>query len=108
MTSNLPLTEQYAIAANEWVDAEAAAMLLEDTKSSVLAEMMAEAQVNGAKSIAAAEQASKASTEWREHVIKIVEARKEANRCKVRLEYLRMRFQQDMSRQANERLEAKL
>lgn len=103
-----PLTEQYAIAAHEWVDAESAASLQEDLKSAVLAEMMADAMANGAKSIAAAEQAVKATPEWREHVTRIVEARKVANRCKVTLEYLRMKFQEEMSRAANERLEAKL
>jgi hypothetical protein len=106
--SQRTLLDQYAETAEAWVDAEAAASLLEDCKSAVLAERMAIAMDNGAKSIAAAEQAVKATVEWREHVTSIVEARKLANRYKVQLEYLRMRFQEWQSHEANNRLEAKL
>ena len=105
MSDNLPLTEQYAKAAHEWVDAEAAASLLEDTKSAVLAQKMAhysDIPINRS------EQYVKASPEWMEHVQKIVEARQEANRCKVRLEYIRMRFQEWQSQEANNRIEARL
>lgn len=104
-TDNLPLTEQYRRVANLWVDAEAAASLLEDTKSAVLAERMqehADLAYNRAESLV------KASPEWKQHVISIIEARKLANRYKVQLEYLRMCFQQYMSQEANHRLEAKL
>ena len=38
--SNQPISEQYRLAALEWVDLDAAARLLEDTKSIVLSEMM--------------------------------------------------------------------
>ena len=40
MTDNLPLSEQYRIVAKSWVDADAAANLLEETKSAVLSRMM--------------------------------------------------------------------
>ncbi len=108
MTSNLPISEQYAEAAAQWVDADAAADILETTKSAVLAEMMGRAMTDGAKSIAAAEQIVKATPEWRDHVIKIVEARREANHHKVTLEYLRMKFQEFMSQEANARIEVRL
>ena len=36
-----PISEEYRIVAKQWVDAEAAASLLEDTKSAVLAQKMA-------------------------------------------------------------------
>lgn len=105
MSDNLPLTEQYAKAAHEWVDAEAAASILEDTKSSVLADMMGKL---GDIAINRAEQQVKSSEEWRNHVISIVKARETANRCKVKLEYLRMRFQEWQSQEANNRIEARL
>ena len=105
MSYNLPLSEQYAIAAAQWGDAEAAASLLEDLKSAVLAEMMGK---QGDIAINRAEQQVKASPEWREHVQKIVEARQAANHCKVHLEWIRMRHQEWLSQEANNRIEAKL
>lgn len=108
MNSNLPLYEQFRIAALEWTDAEAAASLLEDTKSAVMSEMMGKAMAEGAKSIAAAEQAVKSTQEWRDHVTSIIEARQVANRAKVEVEYIKMRFQEHMSQEANARIEVRL
>lgn len=106
MSNNgLPLYEQYKIAALAWTDAEAAASLLEDCKSAVLAERM---QAHGDIAINRAENLVKASQEWKEHVTSIIEARKVANRCKVEVEYIKMRFQEFMSQEANNRIEAKL
>jgi hypothetical protein len=101
------ISDEYRIAAMDWVDAEAAASMLEDTKSSVLAEMMMPHLEDGC-AINRAEQQVKASPEWKTHVRSITEARKAANRCKVTLEYLKMRFQEWQSHEANNRLEAKL
>jgi len=103
--SNLPLTEQYRRVALAWVDAEAAASLLEDCKSSVLAERM---QEHADLPINRAEAKVKASQEWKDFIQQMVDARKEANRHKVHLDYLKMRFQEEMSQQANERIEARL
>jgi hypothetical protein len=107
MNNNLPLTEQYRIAADAWVDAEAAASLLEDCKSAVLAERM-QALLDEGMAVNRAEQAVKGSPEWKVHVTSIIEARRLANRCKVQVEYIKMRFQEYMSQEANNRLEAKL
>jgi hypothetical protein len=107
--SDLPLYEEYRLAALEWVDAEAAASLLEDCKSSFLAEMMGNLMDENPKmAVNRAEQEVKASTEWRDHVTSIIEARKTANRCKVQVDYIRMRHQEWISTEANNRLEAKL
>ena len=82
-----PLSEQYRIVARQWVDAESAAQLLEDTKSSVLAQKML---ALGDMAVNKAEMQIKASDDWMAHIKVIVEARKEANLKKVHLEYLRM------------------
>ena len=109
MSDNLPLYEQYRIAALEWVDAEAAASLLEDLKSSFLAEMMGNLMASEPKmAVNRAEQEVKGSGEWRDHVTSIIEARKLANRCKVRVEYIKMRHQEWISQEANNRTEARL
>lgn len=103
--SNLPLSEQYRVAAEEWIDADAAANLLEETKSAVLNRMMLD---KGEKAVNRAEMLVKASDEWRDHVTKIVEARKKASLLKVKVEYVRMKFHEWQSYEATRRAEMKL
>lgn len=103
--TNLPWSEQYRIVAKSWVDAEAAAALLEDTKSAVLAERML---ALGDMPVSRAEMAVKASQEWRGDLLAISTARQVANRLKVQLEYLRMKFSEWQSHEATKRTEARL
>lgn len=105
MDSNLPWSEQYRIVSKQWVDADAAATILEDTKSAVMAERvlaMGEMAINKAEALV------KASPEWRRHVEAIVNARRAANKLKVQLEYLRMKFSEWQSHEATKRTEARL
>lgn len=102
---NHPLSEQYRIAAKEWVDAEAAASLLEDTKSAVLAQKMT---ALGDMPVSRAEMQIKASPEWTDHISKMIAARKHANWLKVKLEYLRMRASEWQSAEASKRAEMRL
>lgn len=103
--SNQPISEQYRITAKEWVEADAAASLLEETKSAVLSQRMA---ALGAGPVSKAEMTVKASPEWEEHVTKMVDARKQANFLKVKLEWLRMKFSEVQSSEATKRAEMKL
>jgi hypothetical protein len=105
MSDNLPLYEQYRIAALDWTDKEAAASLLEDLKSATLAQKMT---ALGDMPVSRAEMQVKASPAWMDYVGRIVEARQEANVAKVHLEYLKMRFQEWQSQEANHRIEARL
>lgn len=105
MNANLPWSEQFRIVAKQWVDADAAASILEDTKSAVLSERM---QALGDMPVTKAEAIVKASPEWRDHVEKMVAARKQANRLKVQMEYLRMKFSEWQSHEATKRTEARL
>ena len=105
MDPNLPLSEQYRIVAKNWVDADAAASLLEETKSAVLSKMM---QAQGDMPVSRAEMNVKASNEWREFVTKMVEAREKAALLKVQLEYIRMKFNEWQSFEATKRAEMKL
>lgn len=102
---NRPLSEIYYQAAQEWSDLEAAAQLLEDTKSAVLAQKCA---ALGGIAVNRAEQTIKGTRDWQEHIEKIVRARQEANLAKVRMEYLRMKFQEAMSQEANHRAGARM
>lgn len=85
-------------------DAEAAAQMLEETKTSVLAEHIAALIRDEPKlSIAKAETIVKASTEWREWIGNMVTARRVANRARVQRDYLRMRFSEFISAEADHR-----
>lgn len=105
MSNNLPVSEQYRIAAKDWVQREAAASILEETKSAVLAQRMA---MLGDMPVSRAEMTVKASKEWEEHVCAIVAAREAANLAKVKLEYLRMKFSEWQSNDATRRAEMRL
>lgn len=105
MTNELPVSEQYRIVAKKWVDADAAASLLEESKSSFLAKMMSE---HGDMPVSRAEMNVKASVEWQEYIRAMVEARQKAALLKVQLEYIRMRFSEEQSYEATKRAEMKL
>jgi hypothetical protein len=88
LSDNSPISEQYRIVAKRWVDAEAAASLMEDTKSAVLSQKM---KALGDMPNSRAEMIVKASPEWMEFITQTIDTRKQANLLKVQLEYLRMR-----------------
>lgn len=102
---NQPVSERYARAARDWVEKDAAASLLEETKSAVLSQQM---HALGDMPVSRAEMQVKASKEWADFIDKMVKAREAANLAKVRLEFLRMKFSEWQSEEANERLRAKL
>lgn len=99
------LSEQFRLAARIWVEADAAANLLEETKSAVLSQKMA---ALGDMPVSRAELTVKASPEWTDHVTKMVKAREEANFLKVKLEWLRMRHSEQQSAEATARVERRL
>lgn len=102
---NQPISEQFRIVAKQWVDADNAARLLEETKTAVLSQKM---KAIGDVPAAHAERDVKASPEWQDHIRKMVEARSAANRLKVQLEYIRMKFSEQQSFEATARAERRL
>jgi hypothetical protein len=100
-----PLSEQFRIVAKEWADLDNAANILEQTKSATLSKMMA---ALGDIPVTHAERKVKASQEWADHVEKICEARHKADVKKLHLEYIRMRFSEWQSANANMRHEARM
>lgn len=104
---NRPLSEVFEDVATQWVDADAAASLLEDTKSSYLSQMMQE-YIGAGYAVNKAEATVKASMEWRDYVEKTIQARKHANILKVRMQTIKMRFQEQSSEEATERVKARL
>mgnify|MGYP003580356857 CR=1 FL=1 len=105
MSDNLPISEQYRIVAKDWVDCDAAARLLEETKRAFLAQGMA---ALGDKPAAHAERDVKSSQEWADFIRKMVDARSLASRKKAQLEYIRMKFHEWQSFEATKRAEMKL
>lgn len=69
---------------DDWSDKDAAATLLEETKSSVLAELMNNQDQK--LSMAAKESLARADPAYRLHIARMVEARKLSNRAKVRFD----------------------
>lgn len=100
-----PLSEQFRLIAKRWVEADAAANMLEETKSAVLAKMMA---AQGDMPVNRAELNVKSSNEWFEFVTSMVQAREKAALLKVQLEYIRMQFNEWQSYEATKRAEMKL
>lgn len=100
-----PSPEAWRLAAETAAHLEAAAQLLEDTKSAVLAQMIARL---GDIPHNRAENMVKAGDEWMNHVTKIVEARKEANLARIHADYERMKIFEKHSQEANTRAEMRL
>lgn len=105
MPSNELWSEQYRVAAEDWVSKDTAASLLEEVKSAVLAQRMA---ALGDIPVSHAERQVKASPEWYDYVTKTVKAREAANLAKVRAEYIKMRAMEEQSSNANKRAEMRL
>lgn len=99
------ISERYRIAAKEWVELDHAARLLEESKSAVLSQKMA---ALGNIPVSKAELQVKASNEWHEYIKAMVDAKTSANLKKVEIEWLRMRFSEQQSREATERAERRL
>lgn len=100
-----PISQSWYEAAAEWVDAEAAANALEETKSIILSQWMYEL---GDIAVSKAETKVKASPRWHSHVLAIVAARTAANKAKIKAEYWRLKFYEWQSTEANHRLETKM
>lgn len=103
--SNLPISEQYRLTAKEWVEADAAASLLEETKTAVLSQHMA---ALGEMPVSKAELTVKSTADWHQFLTNMVEARKKANLLKVKLKWVEMRFAEFQSAEATKRAEMRL
>lgn len=102
---DIPHSEKFRIISKRWSDAEAAANILEETKTSILAKRMADL---GDMPVSRAEMTVKASEEWHDYIKAMVEAREKATRLKIQMEYIRMQFHEWQSHEASKRAEMKL
>lgn len=102
---NKPLSEQWYAAASRHVALQAAAEMLEEGKSAFLSQKMAGL---GDMAVSKAELTIKASAEWADYIKKMVRAREQANLAKIEAEFMRMKFSEYMSWDANARTEARM
>src|SRR5690242_444996 len=103
---NCPLSDKYSLVANRWVVEDHAARLLEDTKTTVLAERKnALIEKNSRLPDAHAERLVKADPEWREWLEDMVLARTRANKLKIAMEILDKREWENRSLEATKRAE---
>ena len=103
--NDTPVSEQYRLAALDWVQVDAAARMLEEGKTTYLAQQKARL---GDISDAKAEKMVKSSPEWADYIKKMVNAKTAANRQRVELDFLKMRHMERTSEEANARSERKL
>lgn len=80
------IEERLRLAGLEWADLDAAACVLEESRKSVLAELMNQSKGG---SIAAKESEALANPAYKLHITNMVNARREANRARVRYDTAR-------------------
>jgi len=103
--SNQPYSEQVRIKALEWADLDAAARMLEEGKTTYLAQRMA---VLGDIPVSKAEKQVKASPDWADYIKKMVKAKTRANVARIELEYIKMKSWENSGLEANKRAEMRL
>jgi hypothetical protein len=104
-----PISEQYREAARKWSDADSAAHIMEELKSTTLEQKKtALIKTNPGLAENKAERIIKSSPEWELYVREMCECRYHANRLKQRMEYLKMRHREWIGANADARAEYKL
>lgn len=92
-------------AGEAWADAEAAASLLEETRKSILAKLQLEGQ---GTTVAAKEMYALADPEFRKHVDGMVNARRAANKARVRYDSAKILAELRRSEESTRRAEMTL
>jgi hypothetical protein len=103
--NDTPLSERYRLSALEWVDLDGAARMLEEGKTTYLAQQKA---LLGDIPDSHAEKQVKAGEQWANYIKTMVKAKTAANRAKVEVDFLKMQFQEWISMDANARVERKM
>lgn len=92
-------------AGDDWVDKNAGAEILEETKKTVLAEIMI-GMIGG--STAERERIALAEPAYRIHLVNMVKARKKANRARVRYDSIRVLAEMLRTQESTRRAEANI
>jgi len=105
MNNKRPQSEVYREAAMRWADLDAAARMLEEGKSAVLSQRMAQL---GDMPVSKAELTVKSSEFWADYIKKMVRAKTEANKARIEMDYHRMVAWERNSQEAYERAEMRM
>lgn len=105
MRNERPQSEVYREAAMRWADLDAAARMLEEGKSAVLAQRM---NALGDMPVSKAELQVKASDFWSDYIKKMVRAKTEANKARIEMEFCKMQAWEQNSKEAYERAEMRM
>jgi len=100
-----PLSEQYRIAAKEYVKAKSISELADALKPTRFAELM---QAHPDIAVSRAEIAVRASPEWKEHVASVVAAAEAADMARHKVKWIEMRFQEWVMQTASARKEREM
>ena len=95
---------QIVEAGEDWVDKNAAAEALEEIKKTILAELMAGFTGSNAEK----EKQALAAAEYKLHLTRMVAARKEANRARVRYDAVRVLAEMRRTQESTRRAEANI
>lgn len=101
----LAISEQFRIVSKGWAQKQAAASILEETKSAFLAKMIGR---HGDIPHVQAERIVKSSEEWTDFIKGMVDAKLAANLAKAQMEYIRMKFNERQSAEASSRARRKM
>lgn len=105
MNSNQPISEQYRLAGLEWADLDNAARMLEEGKTTYLAQQKV---LLGDIPDSHAEKQVKASPQWSDYIKNMVRTKTLANKARIDMEFLKMKFAEWQSDAANKRSERRL
>jgi hypothetical protein len=103
--NDTPVSEQYRLAALEWADLDNAARMLDEGKTTYLAQQKA---LLGDIPDSHAEKQVKASPQWADYIKNMVRTKTLANKARIEVDYLKMKFQEWISADANARVERKM
>jgi len=109
MSNHRPPSELYREAAQTWVTLDAAARVLENTKSAIYSQKVLNLLAEFPHySVAKAELKVKGSDAWLVHLDAIDRARTKANEARIQVDVARMQAMEQNSREAYERQELRM
>lgn len=107
--SERPISEEYRLAAKDWVEAQKAARLYEEMKTATLAQMKTNLMKEmGDMADAKADRLARSSKDWSDYIHAMVEAEAAANFAKVKMKWVELRYGEWQSSDANARRERQM
>ena len=103
--NDVALSERFRLAAMAWADLDNAARMLEEGKTTYLAQQK---NVLGEMPESKSEKLVKASEPWAKYIKDMVRTKTAANKAKIDVEYIKMLFSEWQSAEANALVERKM